>query len=86
MILGWVRPIIFVILTCFIGQEKISVLPSKNKVANEKKLVQCGKFSSTTLFLEFSELNFSYQKFRQQSELKPEKERKLICMYQNLVV
>jgi hypothetical protein len=34
----------------FFGEEKFSEMPSKNKVADEKKLVQSGKFSLATLF------------------------------------
>ena len=37
-------------LTIFFGEEKFSKLSSKNKVADEKKLVQSGKFSSATFF------------------------------------
>jgi hypothetical protein len=44
------------------GEEKFSVLPFKNKVADEKKLVQSGKFSSVILFLEDCTQNFSFQK------------------------
>ena len=40
-------------------EEKFGALPSKNNVADEKKLLQSGKFSSATLFLEGSALNFS---------------------------
>ena len=46
----------------FFGEEKFSALPSKNNVADEKKLFQSGKFSSATLFLEGSALNFSSPK------------------------
>ena len=46
----------------FFGEEKFSALPSKNNVADQKKLVQSGKFSSATLFLEGSALNFSSPK------------------------
>ena len=56
----WLRPevivisYVFVILTCchltgFFGEEKFSEVHSKNKVADGKKLVQCGKFSSAIL-------------------------------------
>jgi hypothetical protein len=45
-----------------LGEEKFSMLPYKNKVADQKKLVQSGKFSSATLFLEGSVLNFSSPK------------------------
>jgi hypothetical protein len=45
-------------LTNGFGEKKISALPSKNKVADENNLVQKGKFSSATLFLEGSALNF----------------------------
>ena len=38
------------------------MLPFKNKVADEKKLVQSGKFSSVILFLEGCTQNFSFQK------------------------
>jgi hypothetical protein len=56
---------IFVILTCFylaycFGEEKFSALPSKNKVADEKKLVQSGNFSSATLFVEGSAQKFFF--------------------------
>ena len=37
-------------------------LPSQNKVADEKKQVQSGKFSTPTLFLKDSWLNFSSPK------------------------
>ena len=37
-------------------------LPSQNKVADEKKQVQSGKFSTATLFLEGSRLNLSSPK------------------------
>ena len=48
---------LFVILTCFhltnfFGEERFSTQPSKNKLADEKNLVQSGKFSSATLFLQ----------------------------------
>jgi hypothetical protein len=43
-------------------EEKFSALPSKIKVADEKKLVERGKLSSATLFLEGSALNFPSQK------------------------
>ena len=45
----------------FLGEENFSALPSKNKVADEKKMVQSGKLSSATL-LEGSALNFSSPK------------------------
>jgi hypothetical protein len=44
-------------LANFFEKEKFSPMPSKNKV--EKTLVQSGKFSSATLSLDGSELNFS---------------------------
>ena len=54
--------ILFVILTCFY----FVLFPSKNKVANKKKLVQSGKFSIATLFLEGSSLiSFFSKKIRQ---------------------
>ena len=46
----------------FLGKENFSPLPSKNKVDYDKKLVQSGKFSPATLFLEGSELNLSSSK------------------------
>ena len=62
--------IIFVIFTCFFGEEKFYWLPSKNKVADEatencnltRKFVCLWKWSSATLFLEGSQLMFSSPK------------------------
>ena len=64
------RPEVFVIsyllyiLTCFhftnfFGEEKFCTLPSKNKVADENLPLWTIFFSSATLSLEGSELNFS---------------------------
>jgi hypothetical protein len=55
------------ILTCFylakfFGKEKFSTLAFKNKVTNDKKLFDNGKFSSVTLFLEGSTLNYFLKK------------------------
>ena len=50
------------ILQFFFWEEKFSALPSKNKVVDEKKLVQSGKFSSTNLFPDGSTLNFFLSK------------------------
>ena len=54
--------IIFVILTCFYLTKKISVLTFKNKVADEKMLVEIIKSLSAILFLEDRTLNFSSPK------------------------
>jgi hypothetical protein len=49
-------------LTNIYGKEKFSLLQCKNKMAEEKNLVQSGKFSSATLILEGRALIFSPKK------------------------
>ena len=52
-------------LTIFFGEEKFSALPFKNKVVDEKKLVQVANFYQPLWFEKATRLIFLLQKYRE---------------------